>query len=213
MSDPRSAIVHWSTWMADRGLVHGATGNVSVRVEDLVYVTPTGSSLAALDPAALSVIALDGRHLSGDTPTKEAPLHLAFHRRASTSTSAVVHTHSGASAAASCVTPWSRHGALPPVTPYLVMTVGQTPLIPYARPGNTSQGALIEALPAGIFSALLANHGPVTTAPTLALAVERLVELEESARLVATIGERTLRPLGEAEVAELTSAYGTRWIF
>lgn len=211
MSDARAEIVQWSTWLAERGLVHGATGNISVRVEDLVYLTPTGSSLAALDPAALSVITLDGRHLSGDTATKEASFHLAFHRRSSTRTSAVVHTHSEASAAASCVEPWSEHGALPPVTAYLVMKVGQTPLIPYAKPGNDTQAEIIEALPEGIVSALLANHGPITTAPTLAHAVERLVELEESARLVATIGERRLRPLSPAEVAELTSAYGTRW--
>lgn len=38
----------------NRGLTHGSTGNISIRLEDGGWLmTPTGSSLGALDPARL----------------------------------------------------------------------------------------------------------------------------------------------------------------
>ena len=49
----------------DRGLTFGRTGNLSVRLDDEILVTPTGSSLGRLDPDALSTIDIDGKHTGG----------------------------------------------------------------------------------------------------------------------------------------------------
>ena len=64
----------------DRGLTHGSTGNISARTHDGgLLVSPTGSSFGRLDPGRLSRFDVNGRHLSGDQPTKEMPLHSAFY--------------------------------------------------------------------------------------------------------------------------------------
>ena len=54
----------------DRGLTGGASGNISVRLDDgSLLVTPTGNSFGALDPANLSHLDKGGRLLSGLAPT------------------------------------------------------------------------------------------------------------------------------------------------
>ena len=64
--------------MYDRGLTAGASGNISVRLEDgSLLVTPTGACFGRLDPARLSHLDAAGRLLSGDAPTKECR-HAAF---------------------------------------------------------------------------------------------------------------------------------------
>ena len=75
----------------NRGLTHGSTGNISIKLDDGGWLmTPTGSSLGTLDPARLSRLDEKGRLLSGDAPTKEAFLHTTmYHQRPKAG--AVVH--------------------------------------------------------------------------------------------------------------------------
>src|SRR4051794_21948575 len=72
------------------GLVVGTSGNVSVRVDDTVLVTPTGVPYDRLTPGDLCGVSLDGRRVLGPlVPTSELPMHLAVYR--STGARAVVH--------------------------------------------------------------------------------------------------------------------------
>ncbi|MDJ0345514.1 class II aldolase/adducin family protein, partial [Streptomyces sp. PH10-H1] len=74
------------------GLVVGTSGNVSVRVGDLVLVTPTGVPYDRLGPVDAVAVGLDGVQVAGRLrPTSELPLHLAVYR--GTGARAVVHTH------------------------------------------------------------------------------------------------------------------------
>ena len=50
----RDALCELGRSLYERGLTHGSTGNLSVRVSDGWLMTPTGSSLGRLDPARLS---------------------------------------------------------------------------------------------------------------------------------------------------------------
>src|SRR6185437_10083098 len=61
--------------LAARGLCPGTSGNISVRIADGWLMTPTSSSLGELDPAQLSKLDTNGKHVGGDPPTKEALLH------------------------------------------------------------------------------------------------------------------------------------------
>lgn len=196
--------------LAALGLSPGASGNLSVREAGRVLITPTGADLAALDEAPLSELALDGTHLAGPKPSKEHPLHTAFYRRDPALT-AVVHLHSRQATAASCLTPWSERSALPPLTPYFVMRVGQTPLLPYAPPGDPRQAEHLERLGFDVRAALLQNHGPVVAGTSLRAAVEAAVELEEVSALHLLLGERQQRLLEKGEIAELTARYGSPW--
>ncbi|MDQ1033872.1 ribulose-5-phosphate 4-epimerase/fuculose-1-phosphate aldolase [Streptomyces sp. V3I8] len=210
MNDARSELAAAGAHLAGLGLSPGSSGNLSMRTESRIYLTPTGTDLARVDPAALSVLDLAGAHLEGPKPSKEFPLHTAFYRRDPTAR-AVVHLHSRHAAAVSCLPAWSEHSAVPPLTPYFVMRVGQTPLLPYAAPGDSGQADEMEALPFPFRAALLQNHGPVVAGTSMARAVEAAVELEEVSALLLALGGRTPRLLSPAEIAPLTRKYGAPW--
>jgi ribulose-5-phosphate 4-epimerase/fuculose-1-phosphate aldolase len=187
----------------NRGLTHGSTGNISVRLEDGGWLmTPTGSSLGALDPARLSRLDSGGQHISGDAPTKEAFLHTTMYAQRP-GTGAVVHLHSTYSVALSCLEGIDHNDCLPPITAYYVMRVGALPLVPYYPPGDTGLAEAVGRLAAKHHAVLLANHGPVVAGTTLGAATDAIEELEETARLVLLLRGQAVRTLTEAEVAEL----------
>lgn len=191
----------------DRSLTFGRTGNLSAKVaEDRILLTPTGVSLGALDPDALSVIDLDGRHVDGAKPSKEAFLHAAVYRSRPTA-GAVVHLHSTHAVAVSCLADVDPADVLPPLTAYYVMRVGRLPLLPYHAPGDTSLEALAESTALDHHSFLVANHGSVVAGSDLAAAADAAEELEETARLFLLLRSHATRPLTHEQVADLTRRF------
>ncbi|MFG2427470.1 class II aldolase/adducin family protein [Streptomyces sp. NPDC048590] len=210
MSDPRLELAAAGARLAALGLSPGSSGNLSVRVDDRILITPTGADLAHVDPEGLSVLGLDGVHLSGPRPSKEFPLHAAFYMR-DAAARAVVHLHARHSTAVSCLPAWSRRSAVPPLTPYFVMRVGQTPLVAYAPPGDAGQAQDVTRLPFPLRAVLLQNHGPVLSGSSMAAAVEAAVELEEVSALLLALGGRAPRLLTEEEARSLGEKYGSPW--
>jgi ribulose-5-phosphate 4-epimerase/fuculose-1-phosphate aldolase len=192
--------------MFDRGLTHGSTGNLSVRVERGYLLTPTGASLGSLDPARLSRLDPEGRHVEGDAPTKEAVLHLGMYR-ARPALGAVVHLHSTHSVAVSVLEGAAADDVLPPLTAYYVMRVGSLPLIGYFPPGDVALAAAVEAKARTHHALLLANHGPVVGGTSLAAAVDATEELEATARLYLLLRGERVRALSPEQVAELRRRY------
>jgi 3-dehydro-4-phosphotetronate decarboxylase len=204
MSDAatRDRIAKFGKSIFDRGLTAGSTGNISVKMDDGFLMTPTGSSLGDLDPEKLSKISLDGRHLSGDAPTKESFLHIAMYEERPRA-GAVVHLHSTHSAAVSCIADLDPKNILPPLTAYYVMRIGILPLVPYFAPGDISLAKAVKELASAHHAVMLANHGPVVAGATLEDAVYATEELEETAKLYLLLRDIKTRPLTEEEVEDL----------
>jgi ribulose-5-phosphate 4-epimerase/fuculose-1-phosphate aldolase len=202
----REAIVRTARSMFERGLTHGSTGNISVRIGDGWLMTPTGSSFGDLDPARLSKLDAAGRHVAGDAPTKEAFLHRAMYEE-QPRFSAVVHLHSVHSVAVSVLTDVNAGDVLPPLTAYYVMRVGTLPLVPYFAPGDTKLAEAVRAFAGRHHALLLANHGPVVAGTSLAAAADAVEELEATARLYLLLRHERVRPLGDEQVAELRRRY------
>jgi 3-dehydro-4-phosphotetronate decarboxylase len=194
----REAVIEAARSLFSRGLTHGSTGNLSVRLGEHVLITPTGSSLGTVGPEDLSLIDIDGRHLAGTKPSKEAFLHTAV-LRARPQATAVVHTHSTHSAAVSCLADVDPEDVLPPLTAYYAMRVGRLPLLPYHAPGDTALRDIAEAAARRHSALLLSNHGPVVAGTTLAAAMDALEELEETARLHLLLQGLRTRPLNDAQ--------------
>ena len=187
----------------ERGLTHGSTGNISVRLDDGGWLmTPTGSSLGTLDPVKISKLDVNGRHLSGDKPTKEAFLHTTMYDQRPTS-GAVVHLHSTYSVAVSCLHDIDRHNCLPPITAYYAMRIGKLPLVPYYPPGDEALAEAVGDLASEHHAVLLANHGPVVAGNSLSAATDAIEELEETARLFLLLQGQRLRTLTGEQVDEL----------
>ena len=123
----------------DRGLTHGSTGNISARCADGWLLTPTGSNLGRLDPARLSKLDWNGKHVSGDAPSRESFLHLAMYQEREKS-GAIVHLHATHSVAISVLDGLDPNDLLPPLTAYYVMRIGTLPLVPYYPPGDLVPG-------------------------------------------------------------------------
>jgi len=133
-------------------------------------MTPTGSSLGTLDPARLTQLDSDGRHVDGDAPTKEIWLHLAMYAERPEA-QAIVHLRSTYAVAVACLEDADPNDVLPPLTPYYVMRVGRLPLVPYGRPGDPALAETVRLRAGASHALLLANHGtssaPVTHSRTL----------------------------------------------
>ncbi len=202
----RDALADRARSLYERGYAHGSSGNLSVRVDDGVLVTPTGSCLGRLDPARISRIAPDGRTLSGDPPSKEAFLHLAVYA-SRPSARAIVHLHCTCAVAVSCLVHDDPGNVLPPLTAYHVMRVGTLPLVPYYAPGDRALAAAVGALAASHRAVLLANHGPVVAGTSLDDAVDSAEELEQTARLSLLLTNRATVPLSAEQVAALDARF------
>ncbi|MFC0429505.1 class II aldolase/adducin family protein [Kutzneria buriramensis] len=172
LADARRQVVETCRRAVEDRLVIGTAGNVSVRVGDLVAVTPTGLDYGDLTPDLVGVHELDGTAVEAPLkPTSELPMHLAVY--ADTDAKAVVHTHSIAAAALSAVV-----DEVPAVHYYLALLGGRVLVAPYRAFGSPElAAALVDAL--GDRSAcLLGNHGAVTTGVDLAQAYQRAGYLE-----------------------------------
>ena len=203
----REDIVRLSKSLFDRGFSVGSAGNISAAVEDGILMTPTNSCLGFLDPSRISKLDRDGRHVSGDTPSKEVFLHRAFYETRP-QTGAVVHLHSTFATALSCLTDTDPDDCIPPLTPYVVMRVGQVKLLPYVRPGDERMGDMIRDLDGRHAAVLLANHGPVVAGKDIASAVYAAEELEETAKLLVMLRDAPKRMLSHDNIAELKSVFG-----
>ena len=202
----RESICRFGQSIFDRGLTFGSSGNISVRLDDGWLMTPTGATLGTLDPARLSRLDRDGRHVDGDKPTKETFLHQGMYRHRTDAT-AVVHLHSTHSVAVSCLADIDPADVIPPITAYYVMRVGQLPLVPYYRPGDPALGPAVEKLAGRHHAVLLANHGPVVAGTSLENAVFATEELEETAKLFLLLRRERIKPLTPEQVAELRAHF------
>ena len=205
-SRQREAIVDFGRSLFERGLSAGSSGNLSVRLGDDWLLTPTNASLGRLDPARIAKLDREGRHVSGDLPSKEAFLHHAVYR-ARPAAAAIVHLHSTHSAAVSCMCGLNHEDCIPPLTPYFVMKIGRLPLVPYHRPGDPAVATAIAALAVRHGAMLLANHGPVVSGTSLEAAVNAAEELEETAKLFLLLRDVPTRPLDAAQIAELKATF------
>ncbi len=193
----------------DRGLTGGASGNISLRLPDGgLLVTPTGTSLGRLDPDRLSRFDAAGRHVDGDPPTKEMPLHSAFYETRGAKAGAIVHLHSTHSVALSMLPEIDPDNVLPPLTPYSIMRLGKVKLLPFFRPGDAAMGEAIRGLAGRRSAVLLANHGPVVAAKDLEAAVYAMEELEETARLALLLRGMNPRLLSESEIRSVVDHFG-----
>jgi ribulose-5-phosphate 4-epimerase/fuculose-1-phosphate aldolase len=184
-----------------RGYTFGTAGNMSLRLQDRIIVTPAGSSFGSLAADALAEVDLNGRHLSGPPPSKEAHFHLAAYR-ARFDARGVVHLHSCYATAVSCLEDLNLADAMPVFTPYYAMRLPCLPVVEYFPPGDAELAPAVERAAAISNAMLLRNHGSITIGKSLAQAAALAEEIEEQARLYFLLGGRGRR-LSREQVAEL----------
>lgn len=185
-----------------KGMVSGSGGNISVRCEDGILITPSGRSLESLKEEDLVVMSTDGSFTCANRgiPSKEWRMHLACYSRPDVN--ALVHVHSPNAVAVSCMKDVNRSAAIPVYTPGYCMRVGNLPVLPYARPGSQELSDCVARVIEKRNSVLLANHGSLAVGRTLEEALNVAEEIEEEARLFLLLGHGGV-PLTEEQQAPL----------
>ena len=208
----REQICMFASSMFNRGLTHGSTGNISVRLNnDDILVTPSGSSFGRLDPNQIVKVTKNGELIGSSTPTKELPLHQAFYKTRGMKSGAVVHLHSTHSVALSMLPDINEDSVLPPYTPYSIMLLGKVKLLPFFVPGDPAMGEAIKGLAGKRSAVLLANHGPVVSGKDLESSVNAIEELEATAKLALILKGAKPNELNENQIRSVVNKFNIDW--
>jgi L-fuculose-phosphate aldolase len=182
---------------------------VSIRVDDLVVISPSGVDYEAMSPRDVGIHDLDGNAVDAVlSPSSELALHLAVY--GSSEHSAVVHTHAPASTALSTVV-----DEVPTSHYYSALFGGAIRVAPYATFGTRALADNVTAALRDRAAALMGNHGAVLAGAALPKVMNLVPYLEyvcDVALRAMSTGAR-VRVLDEAEIAEVArrlSGYGQR---
>ena len=153
-------------------MVVGTAGNVSMRVDDQIVVTPTGGVFGEMRAEDMAVVDRSGEQLDGPlAPTSELGLHLLLYERMDAG--AVVHTHAPYATALSCVA-----DEVPAVHYSMLMFGGALKVAPYATFGTDDLAQNVLGALDGRTACLMQNHGHVGYGHDLDYAVEASLMVE-----------------------------------
>jgi L-fuculose-phosphate aldolase len=178
--DLRLAMIDKCCWMNASGLNQGTSGNISARFEDRMLITPSATPYEDITPEMIATMSIEGEYgvWTGPLqPSTEWRFHLDI-MRTRPDVGAIVHTH----AMFATILAIGRREI--PACHYMIAAFGGNNVrcAEYATYGTKelSQNALVAL--EGRSACLLANHGMITTGPTLGKAMWAAVELETIAK-------------------------------
>ncbi|MAU59783.1 MAG: class II aldolase [Parvibaculum sp.] len=170
----RQRVIDAALDLASTGLSPQMSGNVSARMGERVFITPSGVAYTDLMPGDLSEIALDGRVLSGPfPPSSEWHMHCAIYE-AFPEAGGIVHAHSDF---ATVLAVMKRE--IPPFH-YMVAVAGGKDIrvAPYATFGTEELARNAVTALEGRRACLLAHHGQIAFGPTVEDALHLAHEVE-----------------------------------
>lgn len=178
MLEQREQVVRYARLLIERGLTRGTGGNISVRQDELVAITPSGIAYESMTAEDIVVVDLAGRVVEGALrPSSECGMHLACYRT-ERAFGAVVHTHSAFATTLACM-----QRELPPIHYLIGYAGGTVPCIPYYPFGSDELAEAAAAGMAGRNAVLLGNHGLLAAGADLDYAFSVAEETEFVAEL------------------------------
>lgn len=196
----KEGIVRICRMLHRKNYLAATDGNVSVRLGDLVFVTPSGVHKGLMEAYQILTVDLAGKLLSGEgKPTSEIRMHLlAYELRPDVQ--AVVHAHLPYATACTL----AGIDLLEPILPEVVITLGGIPTAAYATPGSEEVPESIRDYLREYDAILLSRHGAMTVGQDVTDAYNKMEKLEHTARVVlAARLQGPLPPLPAAEVEKL----------
>lgn len=195
--DKRQSIIDACLRMNALGINQGTSGNISLRHDGGMLITPTSVPYEAMQPEQIVHMRLDGSFDPAQRPSSEWRFHLDI-LRARPDVEAVVHAHP----------PYATILAImgleiPPVH-YMIACAGGDNIrcAPYATFGTQPLSEHAVAALEGRLACLLAHHGMIAVGPSLTKAMWLAVEVEALARQYhgcLQIGTPRLLPKQEIE--------------
>jgi L-fuculose-phosphate aldolase len=176
-SGKRQAIIDACRRMNALGINQGTSGNISVRHEEGMLVTPTSVPYDSMVPDEIVFMGMDGSFAAGQRPSSEWRFHLDI-MRARNEVNAIVHAHP------TYATILSIMGLEIPPIHYMIAVAGGDNIrcSPYATFGTPELSAHAVSALEGRMACLLGHHGMIAVGPSLVRALWLAVEVETLAR-------------------------------
>ena len=176
--------------LEEKGLNTGATGNISVKSEDAINITPSGLSPAELGPEKIVSISISGEYRGRWRPSSEWRIHTEIYKRY-IGVGAVIHMHSPYATALSC------HCIDVPAFHYMVGAIGGDNIrcASYETFGTKKLSEVVVVALQERMACLMANHGMLAVGPDLSSALGTAMLVEELSKqylLSKTIGDPIL---------------------
>lgn len=177
----RQSIIDACRRMNALGINQGTSGNICVRHEDGMLITPTSLPYDAMQPDDIVFLSMDGEPRGKRQPSSEWRFHLDI-LRARPDANAVVHAHP-----VFCTSLSILERPIPPIH-YMVAVAGGSDIrcAPYATFGTEELSANALAALEGRKACLLAHHGMIATGSSLDKAMWLAVEVETLAHQYLT---------------------------
>jgi L-fuculose-phosphate aldolase len=192
--------------LVEHALVRGACGNISLRWQDLCYISPAGARLDRLSAADFVPLHIAGHNTWQLQRASAAYLmHLACYR-ARPEVATVFHIHPP-----NCVALGCAGLAIPPITPDLYLAVGPgVPLLPYMTPTTQALADAAGQVLTGRDAVLLRNNGLLLAAASTDEALLHSLIIEEAARiaLLAHAATGSCSFLTDEQIEELERVTG-----
>ena len=170
----KEELVKYAKLMAEKELVIGTSGNISVRVGDNVAITPTSVDYSLMEPEDILLLDMDGEVVSGErNPSSEKKMHMEIYKKRE-NVKAIIHTHSKYASALA-----SLEISIPAILDELVNFLGgEIETAKYSIPGSSDLAKnVIEALE-DKNGVLLSHHGALACGKDLKTAFENALRLE-----------------------------------
>lgn len=174
----KKELIKYGNKMVSSGLVAGAGGNISARLGEVAYLSPSGYALDEMTKESISGVSIgSGEIIEGALrPTSEVLMHLECYQNRK-EIRAVVHTHS----------PWaggiiSAGVSLEPMFPEFVADLGEIGYLDYILPTTKRLADAVARQIKNLNVVLMANHGVLTVGRNLKEAYSRSIIIEEAAK-------------------------------
>jgi L-fuculose-phosphate aldolase len=177
MTEPlRRKLIETAVEMNRCGINQGTSGNLSLRHEDGMLITPSGLDYFGLHPEDIVFIDAAGGSEGSRKPSSEWRIHLDIYN-ARADAGAILHAHPTHCAALACL----RKPI--PAFHYMVAVAGGRNIrcASYATFGTQELSDVALAALAGRTACLMANHGLLCLAGGLSAALSLAVEVEQLA--------------------------------
>ncbi len=202
MRFPRTALAEYAQRAAAEKLLTGPEGNLSLKLKEKIYITPSNVFKEKLRPEDITVLDPSGKVIEGRTPSSEAALHLRVYENRP-EVGAIIHAHPPYTLALSLAGEDFSQAFLAETVLYL----GEIGVVPFLPPGSKELAEAVAQAAKDKEVLVLERHGAVALGRDLAQAFTRLLILEKTAQILylAKSLKKDLPPLTEEEVKALLS--------
>jgi len=185
-------------------LISLSGGNVSMRMDGHILVTPSGMAYETLVPSDVVVMDPQGKVIEGDRRPSVDTVALLHIFNSLPGVNAIIHTHQPYATAVGLVM-----DELPAFCTTLVnATLGAVTVAPYSSAASLDMGVKAAQYIGDKRAVILRNHGVVTVGPTLKDALYAAVYLEDASRsYCAARAMGTPRSLTPEQVAEAVESF------